>query len=190
MIRISGGSAKGRKVGLKKVFSKKGEAGDLRPTSAKVRQALFNILRDRVEGCSFLDLFAGTGAVGIEALSRGAANVTFVDNNSTRVSVIKELAAKFGFQERAEVVGDDAVRFLNGTDSAFGIIFVDPPYASGQTEIVLPLLAGGDCLKEGGVIVVEHFAGKSPGPSIGDLSLLKTYRYGDTSLSLYQRPNA
>lgn len=187
MVRISGGSAKGRIVGQKKVFSKKGEADDLRPTSAKVRQALFNILRDRIEGSSFLDLYAGTGAVGIEALSRGAEKAVFVDNNSVRVSVISELVVKFGFEDNAEVVRDDAFRFLTRTDSAFDIIFVDPPYASGQTEKVLPLLADGDCLKEGGVIVVEHFYRKSPGPSIGALSLLKTYRYGDTSLSLFSR---
>lgn len=187
MVRITAGSAKGRKVGVRKAFYGKGGDDELRPTSEKVRQALFNILRNKIEGCSFLDLYAGTGAVGIEALSRGAEGVTFVDNNSIRVSVIKELVVKFGFEGRADVLRDEAERFIMRTDSAFDIIFVDPPYASDQSERILPLIAESGCLNAGGLVIVEHFSKKSPDLSAGNLSLFKTYKYGDTSLSIYEK---
>jgi 16S rRNA G966 N2-methylase RsmD len=99
--------------------------------------------------------------------------------------VIKELAAKFGFEDRADIVRDDAERFIMRTDSSFDIIFVDPPYASDQSERILPLIAESGCLNAEGIVIVEHFSKKSPDLSVGILSLLKTYKYGDTSLSMY-----
>src|SRR5664279_5891043 len=102
-MRISGGSAKGRKVGSKKAFVAKGDSDELRPTASKVRQAIFNILAGKIEGSRFLDLYAGTGAVGIEALSRGAGHVVFVENNPARVGIIETLVEKFGFIGRASV---------------------------------------------------------------------------------------
>ncbi len=95
-MRISGGSAKGRKVILKKAFAQKSDADELRPTSGKVREAIFNILGPRIVDSRFLDLFAGTGAVGLEALSRGASGAVFVDISSHRVKLIRDLATKFG----------------------------------------------------------------------------------------------
>src|SRR5512135_1850951 len=103
-MRISGGSAKGRKVGARKAFIAKGDSDELRPTAAKVRQAIFNILAGKIEGSRFLDLYAGTGAVGIEALSRGAGHVVFVEDSSARVGIIKNLLEKFGFTARASVI--------------------------------------------------------------------------------------
>lgn len=186
-MRISGGIAKGRKVGLRKAFVKKGEAGELRPTSAKVRQAIFNILGDRIIDAIFLDLYAGTGAVGIEALSRGAEKVFFVDDNSLRISIIKELVEKFGFKDRAKVVKDRASNFIKKSESVFDIIFVDPPYASGELDIILPLIDEGSILGDNGVVIAEHSSKKKLISEIGILRLIKTYKYGDTSLTLYRK---
>jgi 16S rRNA (guanine(966)-N(2))-methyltransferase RsmD len=186
-MRISGGIAKGRKVGLRKAFVKKGEEDELRPTSAKVRQAIFNILGDRIIDAVFLDLYAGTGAVGIEALSRGAGKVFFVDDNSLRISIIKELIEKFGFKDRAEVVKDRASNFIKKSESVFDIIFVDPPYASGELDMVLPLIDERGILGDNGVVIAEHSSKKKLLSEIGSLRLIKTYKYGDTSLTLYRK---
>lgn len=196
-MRISGGAAKGRIVRLKNAFVKKGEADGLRPTSAKVRQAIFNILGDRIINAAFIDLYAGTGAVGIEALSRGAKEVVFVDANALRGNTIKELLEKFSFKDRARVVKDIAVNFLKKSDSSFDIIFVDPPYASEELDTVLPLIDERGILTEKGIVIAEHSTKKAP-PFIphldkggtremGRLKLIKTYKYGDTSLSLYKK---
>src|SRR5208337_1545940 len=103
-MRISGGTAKGRKVGIKKAFLRREDGEELRPTPAKVRAAVFNILAGRIEGSVFLDLYAGTGAVGIEALSRGSGRVVFVEENHLRANIIKEFVDRFGFGEKAVVV--------------------------------------------------------------------------------------
>lgn len=186
-MRISGGIAKGRKVGIRKAFIKKGEEDELRPTSAKVRQAIFNILRDRIINASFLDLYAGTGAVGIEALSRGAGKVFFVDDNSLRISIIKGLIEKLGFKDRAEVIRDRASDFIKRSESVFDIIFVDPPYASGELDIVLPLIDEKGVLVDNGIVIVEHSSKKKLLSEFWSLRLVKTYRYGDTSLTLYRK---
>ncbi|MCC6347142.1 MAG: 16S rRNA (guanine(966)-N(2))-methyltransferase RsmD [Nitrospirales bacterium] len=186
-MRISGGSAKGRKIGFRKAFLRKGEDAALRPTSAKVREALFNILAARIGGAVFLDLYAGTGAVGMEALSRGAEQALFVESSSLRVNLIKDLIERFGFGGRASVVKEDATLFLKRSEDRFDIIFVDPPYESGELETALPLIAGRELLQEGGAIVVEHPSRRVPPSDVGILERVKTYRYGDTSLSLYRR---
>lgn len=184
-MRISGGIAKGRRVGLRKAFVKKGEAGELRPTSAKVRQAIFNILGDRIIDAAFLDLYAGTGAVGIEALSRGATKTVFVDENSLRVNIIKELLEKFGLKDMARVVKDKASNFIKKSESVFDIIFVDPPYASGELDMVLPFIDERGILGDNGIVIAEHSSKKKLPLEIGSLKLIKTYKYGDTSLTLY-----
>jgi 16S rRNA (guanine(966)-N(2))-methyltransferase RsmD len=186
-MRISGGAAKGRRLGLRKAFVKKGEAGELRPTSAKVRQAIFNILGDRIIDAKFLDLYAGTGAVGIEALSRGAGKVFFVDDNSLRISIIKELIEKFGFKDRAKVVKERASNFIKKSEYVFDIIFVDPPYDSGELDMVLPLIDGRSILGDNGVVIAEHSSKKRMLSEIGSLRLIKTYKYGDTTLTLYRK---
>ncbi len=204
-MRISGGIAKRRKIGLKRAFIQKGEGDELRPTSAKVRQAIFNILGDKIIDSVFLDLYAGTGAVGIEALSRGAKKVFFVDDSSLRISIIKELIEKFGFKGKAVVIKDDAMQFLRKitlnsklqSRDFFDIIFVDPPYASEELYSVLPLIDERGILREKGVVIAEHSTKKLPpftSPldkegtrGMGSLKLIKTYKYGDTSLSLYKK---
>lgn len=186
-MRISGGIVKGRKVGLKKAFVKKCRAGELRPTSAKVRQAIFNILGEGIIDAKFLDLYAGTGAVGIEALSRGAKKTVFVDDNSLRVNIIKELLERFGLKDRARVVKDRASNFIKKSGSVFDIIFVDPPYASKELDMILPLIDERCILGDNGIVIAEHSSKKELLSEIGSLKLVKTYKYGDTSLTLYRK---
>lgn len=187
-MRISAGSAKGRQIRLKKGLLKRTEEDDLRPTSSKVREAIFDILRDEINGAAFLDLYAGTGAVGIEALSRGAGRVTFVESDIRRAGMIKDLVAKFNFKDRADVVKADAVSFIRkGSEKGLrhNIIFLDPPYRSGELAKALPLLGEGGLLEENAVVMAEHSSVMQLPDVIGRLRLLKRYKYGDTALSRY-----
>ena len=189
MIRISGGEAKGRRIRVKKAFATKIGADELRPTSSKVREALFDIMRNELPGSSLLDLYAGTGGVGIEALSRGAAQVVFVESNTIRVDIIRQTVGRLHFTEHAKVIEGKALEFV-GREGMKGhrydIVFLDPPYHSEELAKILPLLGEGRILKEGGVVVVEHFSKTSIPECIRLLSLKKRYKYGDTSLTVYK----
>ncbi|HTZ17188.1 MAG TPA: 16S rRNA (guanine(966)-N(2))-methyltransferase RsmD [Dissulfurispiraceae bacterium] len=185
-MRISGGTAKGRKVGTRKAFVAKGGSDELRPTAAKVRKAIFDIVGARVLESRFLDLYAGTGAVGIEALSRGAEHVVFVENNAARVVIIRELIGKFGFAGSASVLKTSASLFLGKSSyNSFDIIFVDPPYASDEIERVLPVIDGSGILAEDGIVIIEHSSKKTLSLPLTKLRQKKNYRYGDTALTLY-----
>jgi len=188
MIRISGGAAKGRKIGVKKAFTRKTGQDELRPTSSKVREALFDILRNELPGSSFLDLYAGTGGVGIEAMSRGAAGVVFVESNTIRADVIRQILGRLHFTERSKVIEEIALEFVRREgmrEHRYDIVYLDPPYHSGELTKILPLLGEGKILKEGGVVVVEHFSKTSMPEGVKLLSLKKRYKYGDTSLTVY-----
>lgn len=188
-MRISGGVAKGRKIGIKKAFSKKVEDFELRPTSSKVREALFDIIRDKVSEASFLDLYAGTGAVGIEALSRGARNAVFVESDLLRAKLINNLLIEFSLKDKAKVVKMSAFDFILGEGRRghkYDIVFVDPPYHSEELMKMLSLIGGGDILEAAGIVVVEHFSKITLPDIIGDIMFVKHYKYGDTTLSLYR----
>jgi 16S rRNA (guanine966-N2)-methyltransferase len=186
-MRISGGTAKGRKVGMRKAFVSKGDSDELRPTASKVREAIFNIVGGRIIESRFLDLYAGTGAVGIEALSRSAAHAVLVDDNACRVALIRDLIDKFGFVERAAVVKHTVAAFLRKTaQAAFDIIFLDPPYASDELRHVLPAIDKSNLLADDGIVIVEHSSKQTLSNQFENLTLKKTYRYGDTALTLFK----
>ncbi|MEW6213609.1 MAG: 16S rRNA (guanine(966)-N(2))-methyltransferase RsmD [Nitrospirota bacterium] len=185
-MRISGGLAKGRRTATKRLVSKKG----LRPTSSKVKEALFDIMKDRIEGASFVDLYAGTGAVGLEALSRGAGKAVFVEPKELRVRTIKRNTDKFGFSGKAEVVKGMAYEFLKRAsvgNESFDIFFLDPPYYSEEIMKTLPLIGEKGLLKDGGTVIVEHFFKRKMPETVGELKIIKSYRYGDTVLTLYRK---
>lgn len=187
-MRISAGSAKGREISLKKPLLKRQDDG-LRPTSAKVREAVFDILRDEIENSSFLDLYAGTGAVGIEALSRGAGKVTFVESDFSNFDMIKKLLAKFNLKDRADVIKADARVFLKKESEkrhSYGIIFLDPPYCSEELAKALLLIGQGDILEGNAAVIAEHSSKTQLPDMIGRLKLMKRYIYGDTALSRYK----
>lgn len=189
-VRISGGTAKGRKILYKKASFSARDEERLRPTSSKVREAIFDILRERIEGATFVDLYAGTGGVGMEALSRGAECVVFVETNLLRRRIIEQLIKEFGFKDRAKVIRSRAYDFIEREakkKSSFDIIFLDPPYQSEEIMNVLPLIGRTGVLKEGGLIIAEHFSKKILPDKINGLIMVRSYRYGDTSLTLYKR---
>jgi 16S rRNA (guanine966-N2)-methyltransferase len=189
-MRISGGQLKGRKVASQKYFSSKDVDTDLRPTSSKVREAIFDILRNVIHGSCFLDLYAGTGAVGFESISRGAASVYFVEENRVRSRMIKDFIKQIGLNGSAYVYGEKVQDFLKREDRSgisFDIIFADPPYASNEIEIILPLIDAGNLLRKGGCIMVEHSSRRDMPKDLGALIRVKNYRYGDTMLTSYKK---
>lgn len=177
-MRITGGISRGRKL---KVPARE----KIRPTSDKVKQALFNILGDRVPGSDFLDLFAGAGGVGIEALSRGAERVVFVDGARESLDAVKHNIEQAGFADRAEAVLAKAETFLKKHSGPYDIVFLDPPYAMEMLPL-LQLVAGSGMLKTDAVVIAEHFR-KQPSPgTAGLLALEREARYGDTVLAFYR----
>lgn len=186
-MRISGGTAKGRKIGIKKAFLRKADGDELRPTPAKVREAIFNILTGKISGSFFLDLYAGTGAVGIEALSRGAERVVFVEEDPVRINIIKEFVDRFGFRDSALVRRERVRDFLKKNEERFNIVFLDPPYASEEIMDVISLIDELGTTDKDGIVIAEHSSKKELSEHAGALGLKKRYRYGDTSLSLYMK---
>jgi len=192
-MRISGGIAKGRRTATKRLLIKKANGEKLRPTSSKVREAIFDILGSRIKGASFVDLYAGTGTVGFEALSRGADMAVFVESDLMRIQAIKNIANELGFLEKSVIRKGRASEFLKKAASEnriFDIFFVDPPYSSAELEKVLPLIGEGGLLSEGGIVVAEHFSREKPPDAEGRLRKEKAYRYGDTTLTLYRKVEA
>ncbi len=145
-MRIVAGKYKGRNL-----LSFEGEK--IRPTSDKARESLFNILQFEIVGKTFLDLFAGTGAVGFEALSRGASKVYLIDYAKDSIVLINKNKQKLGIGQEAVVEFIDALEFLKRTKEKFDIIFIDPPYKEGYYEKVIPLLA--EVTNEQSLIVLE-----------------------------------
>jgi len=189
-MRISSGTFKGRAIGKKKLFERRKEKDELRPTPAKVREALFDILRGELEGSSFLDLYAGCGAIGIEAASRGAGRIVFVEAVRSRAGAIHEDIEKIGFGDRAEIHCEQAETFLrriSRSGEQYNIIFADPPYDSEEIEKILPLIEEYGILDARGVIVCEHSKKKKVPNKIGTLACKKHYHYGDTMLALYRK---
>jgi len=186
-MKISGGTLKDRTIGIGKALLQNSDGCRLRPTPAKVREAVFNILRGVVEDSLFLDLYAGTGAVGFEALSRGAKRAVFVEENGGLIKTIKESVSRFGLGEKALVVRDDARTFLKKNEERFDIIFLDPPYACEETIEVVALIDRLETSGEGGIVIVEHSSKRELAKHAGALTLQKRYKYGDTSLSLYKK---
>lgn len=188
-MRISSGEFKGRKIGKKRLFAGKGGKDVLRPTPAKVREAIFDILRNHLEGASFLDLYAGSGTVGIEAASRGADRIIFVESVRSRANAIEEIVEKIGLIGRAYIYCEQVDIFLKRAARSaerFDIIFADPPYASDEVDKVLSLIGEYGILDAQGVLLIEHEKKKKIPEKMESLTLKKQYRYGDTMLALYR----
>jgi len=177
-MRITGGSGRGTKLRV--------PAGDrVRPTSDKVKQALFNILGEQVSGAVFLDLYAGTGGIGIEALSRGASRAVLVDDSRKSLHVIRKNVEQTGFSHAAQIIASKAESYVRKAAERFNIVFVDPPYTQ-ELKPLLELIAGSELLEPDAVVVAEHFK-KQPSPeTAGRLSLYREAPYGDTVLAFYK----
>jgi 16S rRNA (guanine(966)-N(2))-methyltransferase RsmD len=189
-MRISGGSAKGRRTATRQLFARASQGERLRPTSAKVREALFDILRNCIEGATFVDLYAGTGTVGFESLSRGAGKAVFIEPDPAMIEMMRANARDFGFSEKVQIVRGRADEFLRKAASIYeqyDIIYLDPPYHSEEIEKVLPVIGEEELLKTDGIVVIEHFFKKKLPERAGYLELHRRYRYGDTMLTLYRK---
>ena len=180
-MRVITGQAKGAKL-------KAPRSAGLRPTSSRVKGALFSILGyDLIEGAVVLDLYAGTGALGIEALSRNAERVDFVERNARRCQAIRQNLAAAGLSERGRVYSAPAFRTLGDLTGAYDLVFVDPPYGDPGVDQVLAALGRDGLLRGGATIVLEH-AWRDAAPAGRDgLQHTDTRRYGDTALSFYKR---
>lgn len=162
----------------------------MRPLSDQAKEGLFNIIVNEVPGSYFLDLFAGSGQVGIEALSRGAELAFFVEIDRKAVSVIRDNLQATGLSERSEVYNFDALRavkFLDKKKAAFDIIFIGAPYTVPVLAPALENIAKSDIVKEGGMVIAEHHKRQDLPGAYGPLVKAREARYGDTVFSFYRR---
>jgi 16S rRNA (guanine966-N2)-methyltransferase len=160
-----------------------------RPTSDRLRETLFNVLAPRItEEIRFLDLCAGTGAIGIEAISRGAAFVTFVDRSKKACSLIEENLDKLEVPEtETEVLNLEAENFTGRVHpKAWDIVFFDPPYESNYSVVLHDIGSKNDILAANGVLVVEHHSKKQMPELVGGLRRWRVLQQGETSLSFYE----
>lgn len=179
-MRIISGSARGRKL-------KEPQGMDTRPTTDKVKESLFNIVQFELEGRRVLDLFAGTGQLGIEALSRGSAHCVFVDQRREAAALVRENLKLCGFSELSQVVQGDALSFLASCREKFDVVFLDPPYASGLLEKSVEALARFDILREHGIIVCESGPDWVLPPLTPPYEAGREYRYGQVKLTVCRR---
>ena len=178
-MRITGGKYKGKAIALPK---------QIRPTQDKVRKALFDILGD-MEGLSFLELFAGSGAVGFEALSRGATDLTLVEYNRECLMAIRKNIESLK-PKACDLYPKEAglaIEAFHRDARKFDIIFMDPPYYKSMSKKILQMLGACDILARNGFVVVQHFKKEELPKESGGLSLIKESRYGDTLLSFYKK---
>ena len=161
------------------------EGMDVRPTADRVKEAEFSIIQFEIEGRRVLDLFAGSGALGIEALSRGAKVATFVDANPEAVKVIRSNLEHTGLTKKASVAAGDFEQFLNYTKAAFDIVFIDPPYSKGLADRALQLMVSH--MSENGVIICEVAKIDKLPEKSGDFTLARKSDYGKTSLYIYRK---
>ncbi len=179
-MRVITGTARGRRL-------KELEGLETRPTTDRVKEGLFSALQFDIEGRKVLDLFAGTGQLGIECLSRGAEHAVFVDRRADAVRLIRENLKATELQDRARVVSGESMEFLRALKERFDLVFLDPPYGAGLLGPALEHLARFDILRPHGIIVAEHPADIHPPALDPPYRLRRTYRYGKIAVTLYRR---
>jgi 16S rRNA (guanine966-N2)-methyltransferase len=181
-MRITGGQAKGRVLSSPKGLK-------IRPTSDRIREALFNIIGQDLSGARVIDLFAGTGSLGLEALSRGAECALFIDSSRHALELIKRNTALCGFHDRGIFVRRDLRNGIPSLHPFLGtpvdLVFLDPPYGKGWIPSVLEELAGRPLLAAGARLVAETGKSEELPDSVGGIHMLNTRAHGDTRISIY-----
>jgi 16S rRNA (guanine966-N2)-methyltransferase len=182
-IRIIAGTLKGRKIPTL-------QGQGIRPTSLRAREALFSILGSSIPGACVADLFAGSGAIGLEALSRGAKKVVFVEQNPEAGQTLKKTLSQFKLASQSQVVIQDVAlaiqnHYLVGW-RPFDVLFIDPPYQFEQKDQLLSQMEEADLVAKNGLVIYEHFSKRTPPSDIGQWTLTRTAKYGDTGLSFYR----
>ena len=180
-MRVITGQAKGRTLET--------VAGlDVRPTTIKVKEAVFSAIHFEIEGAVVLDLFCGSGQMGIEALSRNARVCNFVDRSKASQEVTKRNLEKTGLIKQARIIAMEYKPFLETTTEVYDIAFLDPPYSQGILQEALPLLV--TKMSEAGVILVEHEKSDELPQVVGGFCVVKRHNYGRISVSTYRREEA
>ena len=179
-MRIIGGDARGRTIVAP-------AGAKTRPTQDYVRESLFNIIRWDVEDARVLDLFAGTGQLGIEALSRGAREAVFVDARRDACQVVRENLTKTHLAERAQVVQMDYLSYLGAGRGRFDLVFLDPPYAEVFLENALKRISEIDILTDGGIIICERPVEKALADDFPGLTHWRDYKYGKTAVTIFRK---
>ena len=176
-MRVITGEARGRRLETL-------EGADVRPTTDKVKEAIFSAIQFDIQGRTFLDLFAGSGQMGIEALSRGAESATFVDSSRKAVEVVRKNLNTVGFYSRAKVIHTDSLSFLNMNSENFDIVFLDPPYGNGILQEALLVVA--ENMKKTGIIIAESNENDTILQNYGEFVLDRERRYGKIRVSIYR----
>ncbi len=178
-MRVITGDYKGRKLETP-------AGSDIRPTTDKVKEAIFNILMNDIYGRVVCDLFSGTGGLGIEALSRGASRCYFCDSSRDSINLTKQNVRKCGAEDKSIIIAADYRRALSKIDGKVDVFILDPPYKAGLYEICLRQIDILDLLSEEGIIVAEHGSTENMPERVGDLVRAREKRYGKTKISIYR----
>lgn len=179
-MRVITGTARGRRLGEL-------EGLETRPTADRVKEGMFNVVQFDIEGRRVLDLFAGTGQLGIEALSRGAASAVFVDCRRDAAALVRENLRRTGLSERARVIQGDSLGFLASCGEKFDLIFIDPPYAAGLWESAINAISQFDILSNHGIILCEAPLDRDMPAVNPPYRLHRVYRYGKIKVTTYRR---
>jgi 16S rRNA (guanine(966)-N(2))-methyltransferase RsmD len=182
-VRVAAGTLKGRRLLVPR-------GATTRPTADQVRIALLDSLTPWLPGARVLDLFAGAGSVGLEALSRGAGHATFVERDARAVAALRANVAALGLQGWARVHRGDVGPTLDRLAAAgerFMIVFLDPPYEADLVGRTLDRLATGGLVEAAGVVIAQHFTKRPPPSAVGDLGAVRTRRFGETTLTFFRR---
>lgn len=182
-MRIIAGYAKGRKL-------KSPENQDIRPTSDRVKEAIFSMIAFYLPGKIVLDLFAGTGNLGLEALSRGAKFSVFVDNNREALKLVNQNIKLLGYKDKTSVVFSDALKALDlfrKRNEKFDIVFIDPPYRQSLYGEIIQSIAENDIIDRSGILIIEHPADIKLKDEYEGLKKIKEKKYGNTSITILKR---
>jgi 16S rRNA (guanine966-N2)-methyltransferase len=183
-VKIIAGALKGRRL-----VAPRGST--TRPTADQVRIALMDTLTPWLEGVRFLDLFAGAGAVGLEALSRGAAHATLVERDARAVAALRRNVATLGVERVTRILPEEvrrAVHRLERQHERFGLVFLDPPYETELLPAALAALGTGGLLAPPSLVVAQHLTKRAPAPEFGVLHAYRTRRFGETTLTFFRGP--
>ena len=173
-------TARGRKLGQL-------QGMDTRPTTDQVKESIFNIIQFDIEGRRVLDLFAGTGQLGIECLSRGAASAVFVDRRPDAAALTRENLKLCDLTDRSRVVAGDSMEFLKAAREKYDLIFLDPPYETELLETAIAHIARHDLLNVHGMMIAEHPVDKALPALSAPYRMGRTYRYGKIAVTIYHR---
>lgn len=179
-MKIIGGEFRGMNL-----FTPKDQS--IRPTTGRIREDMFNIIRPYLYNANFLDLFSGTGAVGLEALSRGAGHVDFVERANTSISLLRKNIEKTKTTDKTRVIRSDARKFLLTTDEIYDIIFFDPPYKYDKFDDLFSIIIQRNLVKDDGLIIAEHDKHYIPKEKMGKWDLFRVKNYSVTQMHYYKK---